>query len=159
MHALTILQRCVAPRLTGMHQQRQRVLLAAVAATVSGPRLTLTTTANAAAGDSEADHRCRRRLQGAVLPRGRAPRLALGWARARATSHQTQAALAQPQAGVCAGHPHVDGAWHRRVGAQQSAARRLRAGARATGQPQAARLLKAVPRPAAADAGVSSHSM
>ena len=42
MHALTILQRCVAPLLAGIHRRRVSVLLEAVAATVSGPRLTLT---------------------------------------------------------------------------------------------------------------------
>jgi len=42
MHALMIIQRCVAPLLAGIHRRLLIVLLEAVAATVSGPRLTLT---------------------------------------------------------------------------------------------------------------------
>jgi hypothetical protein len=42
MHALTILHRCLGSLLTGIHSRRLAVLLEAVAATVSGPRLTLT---------------------------------------------------------------------------------------------------------------------
>ena len=43
MHALTILQHCLGPLLTGLlHARRLATLLEAVAATVSGPRLTLT---------------------------------------------------------------------------------------------------------------------
>ena len=42
MHALTILQRHLAPLLTGIHARRLAALLDAVAATVCGPRLTLT---------------------------------------------------------------------------------------------------------------------
>jgi hypothetical protein len=42
MHALTILQRCLGPLLTGIHARRLATLLEAVAATVCGPRLTLT---------------------------------------------------------------------------------------------------------------------
>jgi hypothetical protein len=41
MHALTILHCCVAPLLLGIHARRLAVLLEAIAATVSGPRLTL----------------------------------------------------------------------------------------------------------------------
>lgn len=41
MHALMILQRCVAPLLAGIHCRRLAGLLEAVAAAVSGPRLTL----------------------------------------------------------------------------------------------------------------------
>ncbi len=42
MHALTILHRCLGPLLTGIHARRLAALLEAVAATVCGPRLTLT---------------------------------------------------------------------------------------------------------------------
>ncbi len=42
MHALTILHRCVGPLLVGIHRRRLAVLFDAVAATVSGSRLTLT---------------------------------------------------------------------------------------------------------------------
>ena len=42
MHALTILHRCLGPLLTGIHARRLATLLEAVAATVCGPRLTLT---------------------------------------------------------------------------------------------------------------------
>jgi hypothetical protein len=43
MHVLTILQHCLGPLLTGLlHARRLATLLEAVAATVSGPRLTLT---------------------------------------------------------------------------------------------------------------------
>jgi len=50
MHALTILHRCLGPLLTGIHARRLATLLEAVAATVCGPRLTLTTSAGASAG-------------------------------------------------------------------------------------------------------------
>lgn len=42
MHALTILHRCLGTLLTGVHGRRRETLFAAVAACVSGPRLTLT---------------------------------------------------------------------------------------------------------------------
>jgi hypothetical protein len=42
MHALTILHRCLAPLLTQIHRRRLDTLLAAVAACVSGPALSLT---------------------------------------------------------------------------------------------------------------------
>ncbi len=42
MHALMILHRCLGPLLTGIHARRRATLLEAVAATVGGPRLTLT---------------------------------------------------------------------------------------------------------------------
>jgi hypothetical protein len=57
MHALTILQRCVAPLLAGIHRRRLSVLLEAVAATVSGPRLTLTEIGRRFGGGSELRHR------------------------------------------------------------------------------------------------------
>jgi len=60
MHALTILQRCVAPLLAGIHHRRLAVLLDAVAATVSGPRLTLTEIARRFGGGSELRHRLKR---------------------------------------------------------------------------------------------------
>lgn len=42
MHATTILHRCLAALLIGVHRRRLETLFAAVAACVSGPRLTLT---------------------------------------------------------------------------------------------------------------------
>jgi hypothetical protein len=60
MHALTILQRCVAPLLAGIHRRRLSVLLEAVAATVSGPRLTLTEIGRRFGGGSELRHRIKR---------------------------------------------------------------------------------------------------
>jgi hypothetical protein len=41
MHALTILQRCLGPLLTGIHARRPATLLEAVAVRMCGPRLTL----------------------------------------------------------------------------------------------------------------------
>ena len=68
MHALTILQRCVAPLLIGIHRRRLAVLFEAVAATVSGPRLTLTEIGRRFGGGSELRHRIKRadRLLGNV---------------------------------------------------------------------------------------------
>ncbi|NEV65148.1 IS4 family transposase, partial [Thiorhodococcus minor] len=68
MHALTILQCCVAPLLAGIHRRRLSVLLEAVAATVSGPRLTLTEIGRRFAGGSNLRHRIKRadRLLGNV---------------------------------------------------------------------------------------------
>jgi len=60
MHALTILQRCVAPLLAGIHRRRLSVLLEAVAATVSGPRLTLTEIGRRFGGGSDLRHRIKR---------------------------------------------------------------------------------------------------
>ena len=60
MHALTILQRCVAPLLVGIHRRRLTVLLEAVAATVSGPRLTLTEIGRRFGGGSDLRHRIKR---------------------------------------------------------------------------------------------------
>ena len=42
MHALSILPRCLGPLLDGTHRRRLATLFEAVAATVGGPRLTLT---------------------------------------------------------------------------------------------------------------------
>ncbi|MGB5831102.1 MAG: hypothetical protein WBG92_03825 [Thiohalocapsa sp.] len=42
MHSQTILHRCLDTLLTGVHSRRRQTLFAAVAACVSGPRLTLT---------------------------------------------------------------------------------------------------------------------
>jgi hypothetical protein len=42
VHALTILHRCLDTLLSGVHRRRRETLFAAVAACVSGPRLTLT---------------------------------------------------------------------------------------------------------------------
>jgi Transposase DDE domain. len=60
MHALTILQRCVAPLLAGIHRRRLSVLLEAVAATVSGPRLTLTEIGRRFGGGTDLRHRINR---------------------------------------------------------------------------------------------------
>jgi hypothetical protein len=60
MHALTILQRCLAPLLIGIHRRRVAVLLEAVAATVSGPRLTLTEIGRRFASASALRHRIKR---------------------------------------------------------------------------------------------------
>jgi hypothetical protein len=60
MHALTILQRCVAPLLVGIHRRRVAVLLEAVAATVSGPRLTLTEIGRRFRGGLDLRHRIKR---------------------------------------------------------------------------------------------------
>jgi hypothetical protein len=60
LHALTILQRCVAPLLVGIHRRRLTVLLEAVAATVSGPRLTLTEIGRRFGGGSDLRHRIKR---------------------------------------------------------------------------------------------------
>jgi hypothetical protein len=68
MHALTILHRCVAPLLVGIHARRLSALLEAVAATVSGPRLTLTEIGRRFGGGSDLRHRIKRadRLLGNV---------------------------------------------------------------------------------------------
>ena len=60
MHALTILHRCVAPLLAGIHRRRLASLLEAVAATVSGPRLTLTDIGRRFGGGTELRHRIKR---------------------------------------------------------------------------------------------------
>ncbi|MGD8275965.1 MAG: IS4 family transposase [Thiohalocapsa sp.] len=60
MHALTILQRCIAPLLAGIHRRRLAVLLEAVAATVTGPRLTLTEIGRRFGGSSHLRHRIKR---------------------------------------------------------------------------------------------------
>jgi len=60
MHALTILQRCLAPLLPGVHRRRLAVLFDAVAATVSGPRLTLTEIARRFTGGADLRHRIKR---------------------------------------------------------------------------------------------------
>jgi hypothetical protein len=60
MHALTILQRCIGPLLAGVHGARLAVLLEAVAATESGPRLTLTDIARRFAGGTDLRHRIKR---------------------------------------------------------------------------------------------------
>lgn len=60
MHALTILHRCVAPLLGDIHRRRLAVLLEAVAAAVSGPRLTLTEIGRRFGGGSPLRHRIKR---------------------------------------------------------------------------------------------------
>ena len=68
MHALTILHRCVAPLLIGIHRRRLAVLFEAVAASVSGPRLTLTEIGRRFGGATLLRHRIKRadRLLGNV---------------------------------------------------------------------------------------------
>jgi hypothetical protein len=70
MHALTILHRWVAPLPVGIHARRLAALLEAVAATVSGPRLTLTEIGRRFGGGSDLRHRIKRadRLLGNVHP-------------------------------------------------------------------------------------------
>jgi hypothetical protein len=60
MHALTILQRRIEPLLASIHRRRLAVLLEAVAATVSGPRLTLTEIGRRFGGGSDLRHRIKR---------------------------------------------------------------------------------------------------
>jgi hypothetical protein len=60
MHALTILQPCVAPLLGDIHRRRLAVRLEAVAAAVSGPRLTLAEIGRRFGGGSELRHRLKR---------------------------------------------------------------------------------------------------
>jgi hypothetical protein len=60
MHALRILHRCVAPLLAGIHRRRLAGLLEAVAATVSGPRLTLTDIGRRFGGGTDLRHRIKR---------------------------------------------------------------------------------------------------
>jgi hypothetical protein len=83
MHALTILQRCIAPLLTGVHRRRLAVLLEAVAATVTGPRLTLTEIGRRFGGGSHLRHRIKRadRLLGNAHLRGDAKRIYAALAR------------------------------------------------------------------------------
>jgi hypothetical protein len=61
MHALTILQRHLAPLLTGIHARRLATLLDAVAATVSGPRLTLTDIGRRFGGEATLRNRIKKR--------------------------------------------------------------------------------------------------
>ncbi|MEA3642000.1 MAG: hypothetical protein VBE63_18975, partial [Lamprobacter sp.] len=60
MHALTILHRCIGPLLGAVHRRRLSVLFEAVAATVSGPRLTLTEIGRRFGGSNELRHRIKR---------------------------------------------------------------------------------------------------
>jgi multidrug transporter EmrE-like cation transporter len=60
MHALTILQRHLAPLLAGIHARRLAALLDAVAATVSGPRLTLTDIGRRFGGEATLRNRIKR---------------------------------------------------------------------------------------------------
>jgi hypothetical protein len=60
MHALTILRRCIAPLLTGIHRRRLDVLFEAVVSTVSGPRLTLTEIGRRFGGRADLRHRIKR---------------------------------------------------------------------------------------------------
>jgi len=83
MHALTILQRYVAPLLVGIHRRRLAVLLEAVAAAVSGPRLTLTEIGRRFGGATDLRHRIKRadRLLGNVHLQAEAKRIYAGLAR------------------------------------------------------------------------------
>jgi len=60
MHALTILHRDVSPLLYGIHRRRLAVLREAVAATVSGARLTLTDIGRRFGGGTDLRHRIKR---------------------------------------------------------------------------------------------------
>ncbi len=60
MHALRILHRCAAPLLNGIHCRRLAGLLDAVAATVSGPRLTLTGIGHRFGGGTDLRHPIKR---------------------------------------------------------------------------------------------------
>ena len=60
MHALTILHRCLGPLLTGIHSRRLATLLDAVAATVCGPRLTLTDIGRRFGGEATLRNRIKR---------------------------------------------------------------------------------------------------
>ena len=60
MHALTILHRCLGPLLTGIHARRLATLLDAVAATVCGPRLTLTDIGRRFGGEATLRNRIKR---------------------------------------------------------------------------------------------------
>jgi hypothetical protein len=74
MHALTILQRHLAPLLTGIHARRLATFLDAVAATVCGPRLTLTDIGRRFGGEATLRNRVKRadRLLGNTLLQGQA---------------------------------------------------------------------------------------
>lgn len=74
MHALTILQRHLAPLLTGIHARRLATLLDAVAATVCGPRLTLTDIGRRFSGGATLRNRIKRadRLLGNTHLQGQA---------------------------------------------------------------------------------------
>ncbi len=60
MHALTILQRCVGPVLTGIHRRRLAGPFEAGAATVRGPRLTLPEIGRRFGGAAAVRHRIKR---------------------------------------------------------------------------------------------------
>jgi hypothetical protein len=60
MHVLTILHRCLGPLLTGIHARRLTTLLEAVAATVGGPRLTLTDIGRRFGGEASLRNRIKR---------------------------------------------------------------------------------------------------
>lgn len=60
MHALTILHRCLGPLLSGIHARRLATLFEAVAATVCGPRLTLTDIGRRFGGEASLRNRIKR---------------------------------------------------------------------------------------------------
>lgn len=74
MHALTILHSCLAPLLTQIHRRRLDTLLAAVVASVGGPRLTLTDIGWRFAGPGRLRHTIKRadRLLGNTRLQGEA---------------------------------------------------------------------------------------
>ena len=74
MHALKILHHCLAPLLTHIHRRRLATLLEAVAASVSGPRLTLTDIGRRFAGSARLRHKIKRadRLLGNTRLQGEA---------------------------------------------------------------------------------------
>ena len=74
MHALKILHHCLAPLLTHIHRRRLATLLEAVAASVSGPRLTLTDIGRRFAGPARLRHKIKRadRLLGNTRLQGEA---------------------------------------------------------------------------------------
>jgi hypothetical protein len=60
VHAPKILHHCLAPLLTHIHRRRLETLLEAVAASVSGPRLTLTDIGRRFAGSARLRHKIKR---------------------------------------------------------------------------------------------------
>jgi hypothetical protein len=74
VHALKILHHCLAPLLTHIHRRRLETLLEAVAASVGGPRLTLTDIGRRLAGSARLRHKIKRadRLLGNTRLQGEA---------------------------------------------------------------------------------------
>jgi hypothetical protein len=74
VHALNILHHCLAPLLAHIHRRRLATLLEAVAASVSGPQLTLTDIGRRCAGSARLHHKIKRadRLLGNTRLQGEA---------------------------------------------------------------------------------------